>query len=205
MKPSTTTAALAALLAMTAACAQAGTAQPQARTTAVAAQSEIKVDPGDRNTTITGADGETFRLPGKFEFDAVSTNGSLLYLIEHRPPRGSENYRVRVYDFAADELRPDPVADKRNLETDMTGRPMARATSKDGIWVFTLYRGAKHAFVHALNVDQAYALCLDLPHGSGEGSGDWSLTLSEDGSTLRAQAGSRADQADFDLLEVLAE
>lgn len=83
----------------------------------------------------------------------MSTNGSLLYRIEQRPPQGSKSYRALVYDFVADELRPELVADKRDLETDMTWRPMARATSNDGVWVFTHYRGAKHAFVHALNVD----------------------------------------------------
>jgi len=205
MGRSGTTAAVAAVLACVTACSPAGSETPRGQASTTALPSTVQVDPGHRETTITNVDGEQVRLPGWFEFDAQSTDGTLLYLIEHRPPRGSENYRVRVYDFGADELRPEPVADKRNLQTDMTGRPMARAASADGVWVFTLYRGAKHAFVHALNVDEVYALCLDLPHGSGQGSGDWSLRLTRNGDTLRAVAGSPADRADFDLREELAE
>lgn len=212
MPRSRITAAIVALLAFTAACGPASSDEPGAKrpeTTTTAPEivtpkgpSDTQVDTGHEHTTITGTDGERTRLPGRFEFDALSTDGTLLYLIEHRPPKGSENYRVRVYDFTTDELRPEPVADKRNLETDMTGRPMARASSEDGVWVFTLYRGAKHAFVHALNVDHAFALCLDLPHGSGNGSADWSLTLTQNGSTLRAVAGSPTDRADFDLRDL---
>lgn len=149
-----TAAAVAILLAFTAACAPASSGEPSSKrpeSTRAAPQrpAEARVVAGDRYTTIIGADGERIRLLGRFEFDARSTDGRLLYLIEHRPPPGSENYRVRVYDFAAAELRPEPVADKRNLETDMTGRPMARTTSADHVWVFTLYRSARHAFVHA--------------------------------------------------------
>lgn len=205
-----TAAAVAILLAFTAACAPTSSGEPSSKrpeSTRAAPQrpAEARVVAGDRYTTIIGADGERIRLLGRFEFDARSTDGRLLYLIEHRPPPGSENYRVRVYDFAAAELRPEPVADKRNLETDMTGRPMARTTSADHVWVFTLYRSARHAFVHALNVDHAFALCLDLPRGAGRGSGDWTLEVSADGATLHAVAGAAADRADFDLRDLPAD
>lgn len=207
-----TTAAVAVVLAWVVACSPANSGEyaDQRSTTTTTANpatptppAGVRVDPGTDSTTITGPAGERTQLPGRFEFDALSTDGRLLYLIEHRPPKGSENYRVRVYDFSADELRKRPVADKRNLQTDMTGRPMAQTTSADGVWVFTLYRGAEHAFVHALNVDRAEALCLDLPHGSGQGSGSWSLTIAADGSKLHAVAGSARDSADFDLRDVL--
>lgn len=204
------TAAAIAAVVCAAGCSQASSDEPPAKrptTTTPAAESVtphgVRVEAGRDATTVIAKDGGRVRLAGRFEFDAVSTNGSLLYLIEHRPPEGSENYRVRVYDFGAGELRREPVADKRTLETDMTGRPKARATSADSVWVFTLYRGATHAFVHALNVEEAYALCLDLPHGSGTGSGTWELTVTKDGATLHAVAGSARDSADFDLREVL--
>lgn len=165
----------------------------------------IRVEPDGTRTTITTVDGEHHRLAGRFTFDALSTRGDRLYLIEHRPPTGSENYRVRLFDLRSGKLQPQPIADKRNLQTDMTGAPKARAVTDSGEWVFTLYRGARHAFVHALNVDQAYALCLDLPHGSGTGDGAWSLSLANDDTVLRAVAGSPDDAATFKLRDVLGD
>jgi hypothetical protein len=125
------------------------------------------------------------RLAGEFSFDALSRTGSMLYVIQHLPPANSGRYAVRVYDVARKVLQPAPVADKRNVEQTMSGYPMARATSRDGTWVFTLYQSTKHPFVHALNVDGAYAICLDLPHTAPDGN-TWRLTLSPDGGTLHA-------------------
>jgi hypothetical protein len=125
------------------------------------------------------------RLAGEFSFDALSRTGSMLYVIQHLPPANSGRYAVRVYDVGHKVLQPAPVADKRNLEQIMSGYPMARVTSRDGTWVFTLYQSTKHPFVHALNVDGAYAICLDLPRTAHDGN-TWRLTLSPDGGTLHA-------------------
>ncbi|MPY80334.1 MAG: hypothetical protein GEV04_18120 [Actinophytocola sp.] len=62
-----------------------------------------------------------------------------------------------------------------------------------------------HAFVHALNTKEAFARCLDLPHGSGNGIGAWRLRLNEDDQKLRAVAGSSQDTATFDLAELIAD
>lgn len=159
----------------------------------------VRVEPDGDRTTITDADGRSHRLAGRFTFDALSTNGRLLYLVEHRPPAGSENYRVRLFNLRTGKLQPQPIADKVNLDTDMTGAPKARATTASGEWVFTLYQGAHHSFVHALNVDQAYAQCLEIPPCSCAGDGAWSLTLSANDTRLLAVAGSREDAATFDL------
>lgn len=159
----------------------------------------VRVEPDGDRTTITNTDGRSHRLAGRFTFDALSTNGRRLYLVEHRPPAGSENYRVRLLDLRTGKLSPQPIADKANLETDMTGAPKARATTASGEWVFTLYRGAHHSFVHALNVNDAYALCLELPPCSCTGDGAWSLTLSANETRLHAVAGSREDAATFNL------
>ncbi len=159
----------------------------------------VRVEPDGDRTTITAADGSRHRLAGRFTFDALSSNGRLLYLVEHRPPAGSENYRVRLFNLRTGKLRPQPIADKANLETDMTGAPKARATTASGEWVFTLYRDPHHSFVHALNVDEAYALCLELPPCSCSDDGAWSLTLSANETKLHAVAGSREDAATFDL------
>lgn len=159
----------------------------------------IRVEPDGDRTTITDAAGRSHRLAGRFTFDALSTNGRLLYLIEHRPPAGSENYRVRLFHLGTGKLRPQPIADKVNLATDMTGAPRARATSASGEWVFTLYRGAGDSFVHALNVDEAYAQCLELPPCSCTGDGAWSLALSANDTRLHAVAGSREDAVTLNL------
>jgi hypothetical protein len=82
-------------------------------------------------------------------------------------------------------LRQQPIADKRNLEPVMSGYPMARVTSGSGTWVFTLYRSTAHPFIHALNVDDAYAVCLDLPRTAGHDH-TWRLRLGSDGATLHA-------------------
>ena len=124
-------------------------------------------------------------LPGEFSFDALSRSGSMLYVVQHLAPANAGRYAVRVYDVALRTLRPDPIADKRELETVMSGYPMARVTSPSGTWVFTLYRSAEHPFVHALNVDDASAICLDLPRTARPG-GNWKLTLTADGGTLHA-------------------
>jgi hypothetical protein len=125
------------------------------------------------------------QLPGDFSFDALSRSGSMLYVVQHLAPATAGRYAVRVYDVALRTLRPDPIADKRELETVMSGYPMARVTSPSGTWVFTLYRSTEHPFVHALNVEDASAICLDLPRTARPG-GTWKLTLAADGGTLQA-------------------
>ena len=55
------------------------------------------------------------------------------------------------------------IADKRSGWTAMQGELIARATTADGAWVYTLYGSDTRAFVHALNAAQGYAVCVDLP------------------------------------------
>ena len=157
----------------------------------------------DGAVTTVSSNGRLHRLHGRFSFDALSPNQRLFYLIEHRPPAGSEDYRVRLLDLRSGHLREQPIADKRNLETDMSGLPMARATTTDGVWVFTLYRGKQHSFVHALNTRHAFARCLDLPHGCCSGSGEWRLELDEEEEDLSAVAGSLRDTVTFNLVRRL--
>jgi hypothetical protein len=83
-------------------------------------------------------------LPGHFTFDAWSPSGDVLYLVEHKPPAGSGHYVVRAYDMKTQSLRPQPVADKRNLEEEMAGQPVARAATADGAVVATLYVRPAH-------------------------------------------------------------
>ncbi len=103
-------------------------------------------------------------LKGDFSFDAVSPQGSLLYLIQYVDPTDPTRYLVRAYDLRADGLVPKPVADPRERSDKMRGNPLTRATSPDGRWAYTLYDGAGGTpFVHALDTSTRTARCIDLP------------------------------------------
>ena len=68
----------------------------------------------------------------------------------------------------------------------MYGTAMSRATSPDGRWAYTLYDGAEHPFIHALDTERGAAVCIDLDPESVASRQLWRMTLdpSPDGSTL---------------------
>ena len=105
---------------------------------------------------------ETVVLQGSFSFDALSPDGSTLYLIEHVNRQDVSQYRVRAYDLETDRLLPKPIRDPKTGEI-MHGYPMSRATSADGRWAYTLYQAEGHSFVHALDTVNRKAACIDLP------------------------------------------
>jgi hypothetical protein len=119
-------------------------------------------------TTFAVLDARTLRtlsiveLKGDFSFDAVSPQGSHLYLIQYIAPRDPDRYAVRTYDLATNRLLPHPVTDPREPEEQMRGRPLTRATDGDGRWAYTLYAGAGTPFVHALDTSARTARCIDL-------------------------------------------
>jgi hypothetical protein len=104
------------------------------------------------------------RLRGDFVFDALSPGARMMYLVERLglSPRAT-SYRVRAYDLGAGRLLPDVIIDKRSWESVMSGNPYSRAISRDGRWIYTLYGGGEHPFVHALDTQNAHAVCIDLP------------------------------------------
>ncbi len=119
-------------------------------------------------------------LPRRFAYDALSPDGLTLYLIEHMAdPRHPGRYQVRAYDLGAGRLQPGFIADKRELDEPMAGYPLARAVTPDGAWVYTLYQGPEHAFVHALAAADGYSLCIDLPGGAPgrDAASYWGLAL----------------------------
>jgi hypothetical protein len=88
----------------------------------------------------------------------------MLYLIEHASAEDLLSYRVRAYDVRAGKLLPRVIADKRQASWLMQGMPVARATSADGRWVYTLYTsGQNYPFVHALDSVKRTAVCIGLP------------------------------------------
>lgn len=106
----------------------------------------------------------TIRLKGSFSFDALSPDGRLLYLVEHVSADNPTEYRVRAYNLRTGHLLARIVAEKGSWETQMAGVPASRLTARDATWAFTLYGGAgSHTFVHALDLRDAVAVCIDLP------------------------------------------
>ena len=89
-------------------------------------------------------------LRGDYSFDALSPDGSLLYLIKYLSPRDPTRYEVRVYDL-------------NESDDEMRGYPLTRVASSDGRWAYTLYDGGgKEPFVHALDTVGRTARCIDL-------------------------------------------
>jgi hypothetical protein len=115
-------------------------------------------------------------LPKTFSYDALSPDGSTLYLIEQLAPAGSLHYQVRSYDLNARRLDDAVVVDKTNINEEMAGNPTSRVTSADGSMVATMYeRTGEAAFIHVLNTTDKSARCIDLPvrarglHLAGDG------------------------------------
>jgi len=101
-------------------------------------------------------------IRGDHSFDALSPDGRYMYLVEYVSTQDFTRYRVRAYDLRNDRLMPDPVIDKQESETTMQGSPISRAAPYRG-WVFTLYGGGEHTFIHALDTSHVQAVCVDLP------------------------------------------
>jgi hypothetical protein len=110
----------------------------------------------------------SIELRGHFAFDAISPDGSTIYLIHHFPnltgPAYITHYEVRAFDVKSGRLLPEPIVDPSEPEERMEGLPLTRATSPDGRWAYTLYDGnGKEPFIHALDTVAGQAVCVDLP------------------------------------------
>jgi len=129
---------------------------------------------------------ETIKLKGTFGFDAVSPDGSRLYLIQHTSTQDIQHYIVRAYDLKKHRLLPGRVADKTQKSWVMQGWAVDRATTSDGRWAYTLYANpGGYPFVHALDTVRGVAHCIGIPW-RGDQNAPWNmrLTLSGDGKSL---------------------
>ena len=127
-------------------------------------------------------------LKGRFDYDALSPDGHVLYVVEHLDTDAGGRYQVRAVDLPAGTLRDGVIVDKTNVDEVMAGYPLAQVRRADG-GVFTLYRGTEHPFIHALNSVEGWALCLDLPAVNADdatAARDWGLAASPDGGRLYA-------------------
>jgi hypothetical protein len=150
----------------------------------------------------------TIRLRGEFGFDAISPDRRTLYLIQHSSSRDLVRYVVRAYDLRARRLVPGAIVDRRAPDEAMRGYPVARAASRLGTWVYTLYNRPSEnelPFVHALNAARRVAFCIDLPRWPA-GTDIWAarLQLGTDGRELvvRAPSGDAVARIDTKTLAV---
>jgi hypothetical protein len=137
------------------------------------------VMPLRRRTTFQVVDPKTFgyetiTLRGDYAYDALSPDGGRLYLIRHTSASNFNRYVVRAYDLGADRLLAGTIADRTQRGWVMEGIPMARTTSANGRFVYTLYQNVGgYPFVHALDTARGTAHCIGLPW-----TGDQSLISS---------------------------
>jgi hypothetical protein len=128
--------------------------------------------PGNRGTTrFAVLDTKSLKLrrsvvlDGSWSFDAISPDGSTLYLTEHVRAGANPLYRVRSYEVRTGLLR-GPVVDRIEGAQDMGGEPVTRASSADGRWAYTLYARTQHdPFIHALDTEKNEAYCIGLKLG----------------------------------------
>jgi hypothetical protein len=127
-------------------------------------------------------------LPGDFDFDTLSPDGSILYVAEHVPGPLAGRYQVRAVETANGRMRPEIIVDKRNIGEAMAGWPIDQELRSDGV-VLTLYRGPEHPFIHALQSLEAWAVCIDLPARGmdvASATDDWGVVATADGESSLA-------------------
>jgi len=122
-------------------------------------------------------------LKGTFSFDALSPDGTRMYLVQYTQADLS-HYIVRAYDLKKDRLLPGRIADRTQKSWIMNGYPLTRTASSDGRWVYTLYQngGDGYPFVHALDTVGGVAHCIGIPLANQ--TGVFNLALSLHGRTL---------------------
>lgn len=152
-------------------------------------------------------------LPGAYEFDALSPDGRILYVVQHLDAEHGGRYQVRAIDMPTGVMRDAVIADKGNPDERMAGSPIAQLRQPNGL-VLTLYRGPEHPFIHALMSTEAWALCIDLPaDATFDGAGatrvsepaaslDWGLAATAGGSTAYAVNPSLGAVVDVDLAQL---
>ena len=168
---------------------------PNGRWLALIADGETQTKSGwyTEIAVVTADDGRlahTIQLDGRFEIDALANDGAGLFLIQYVPPEQPDQYVVRLYDLAQDELLPDALRDKRATDEVMTGYAWGTVADAQGQWWHTLYVSTQRnkAFIHALNLHSRWPVCIDLPSGEGDFATlqQYALALSADGQTIYA-------------------
>ncbi len=109
-------------------------------------------------------------LHGHFAFQAISPNGSKLYLRHYRThdrgsayDRRSDDFDLWVLDTNNGGLAPGALT-ASNSGRQLAGLPISGTTSPDGRWAYALYDGDMHLpFLLALDTVTGRVLRVDLP------------------------------------------
>jgi hypothetical protein len=130
-------------------------------------------------------------LPGDFSFDAISPDGTWLYLVHYLSPRDPTRYQVRAYSVDRGRLAAEPIVDPSEPDERMGGYPITRVMGPNGRWAYTLYDGAGgDPFVHALDTVGRKAACIELPGLDSDGNlSKLRLELAGGGGTLAVRGG----------------
>jgi hypothetical protein len=143
-------------------------------------------------------------LPGAWSFDAISPDGSRIYLIHSFfKHRAVSRYEVRALDAVRGRLLPGPIVDPEEPDERMEGSPVTRVSSRDGRWAYTLYTGSEENFVHALDTVAGRAVCIDLPRlGHLREPFQMRMRLGDGGRTIVVYSRDRMDAGAAPLLEI---
>jgi protein MpaA len=110
------------------------------------------------------------KLPGHFALQAISPNGSKLYLRHYRThdrgsahDRRSDDFDLRTMDTRSGRLAPQPLI-VSNGGGPLAGLPVSAVTSPDGRWAYSLYDGdTRMPFLLALGTASGRVIRVDLP------------------------------------------
>ncbi len=166
--------------------------------------------PGTRILVLDANRGRTraLTLRGDFLVETVSTAGDFLFLQQNFV---DGSYAVRGYDLAAGQLLPGSLG-RKGQTVQMQGLAGQVIASPDGRWLLTLYVNTQTntAFVHALNLIERIAVCINVPPCTECAPGAlkrWGLALGPDGQTLYGAnpAIGRVAKIDLSTYRVIAE
>jgi hypothetical protein len=125
------------------------------------------------------------RLRGDFGYDALSPDGTRLYLVNHVSTADALRYVVRAYDLVHRRLLPGRIADRTQRGWVMQGFPLTRVASSDGRMAYTFYSNPSgYPFIHALDTVHGTAHCIGVPWRANQG-GLSMLRMTLVGPTLR--------------------
>jgi hypothetical protein len=149
-------------------------------------------------TFLVGAERHVLR--GWVDVEALSPDARRLYVVHWRGTK----YVLQQLDLTSGRLQPTRLADP---DEKMAGLPATSVATSDGRWLFTLYwQGeGEENFVHALDLRNGVAHCIDLPlAGDFLALGTSALTLSPDEKTLYIASPylGRVTTIDLETLEV---
>lgn len=130
----------------------------------------------DRNANTL----ETHNFSGQVEPEAFSTDGETLFVIDHKAGHEPGTYRIRPLDLGTGRLGTMVGPSKAPLDQDMNGAGARQLWGDTDQRLYTLYiRQVNHThgddhpetsgFVHVLDLDEEWAVCLDLPAAFGQG------------------------------------